>query len=70
MSETVDAKLTRLRALAADPAREPMKRGQGYPTTAAGIIRLRTEIEVLRAGLREAVALAETFRPEEARDAS
>lgn len=70
VSETVDAKLARLRALAADPERAPMKRSQGWPSSAAGIIRLRTEIETLRMGLREALAIADAFRQPEGPDAS
>ena len=69
-TETVDAKLARLRALARDPERVAMKRSHGWPTSAAGIIRLRQEIETLRAALREAVALVEAFRPPGGRDAS
>jgi hypothetical protein len=60
--ETFDAKLTRLKALAVEPARKPMSRSIRWPTMAAKHIANEQEIVTLRAGLREAVALLEALR--------
>lgn len=57
------ATLTRLRRLAEEPSREAMSRSEQFPSMAAQHLRSKEYERELRAGLREALALVETFKP-------